>query len=481
MLSRGQGEYIAAVIAVISMVLLSMLYVSILEGIHRETLLSIKRIDSLREDLEVVYDRGRHTLSIEGGTQSSRALYILYIANGSGIYIDRIDSGDRYINLTLLPTYTRLVKENLTISNICIVTYAQNMFCTNSNRQPHTDGNNLAITATVSKCTVMLSRYLSSSDMFQLFNRYYTYNCSMGQYPLSSIDFRVSLSFSGDAITYSVTGSDDSVWGSGSIPYSSLPTASYILLGSRSFSYSLGVANLTVEVYVYYSFPEAGTVQDVGGVPHRYIYTVPRIVVVQRLEYRDYLLLASGRSSCTSPPCYLLYAVKDFVDYPWNSYSGDFGWFSRATLSTRDYTTGSGYSSSSTIRAIYRVSASGAMDATFNNDYSYTRVENLPTSPLTLSTVESIIDLSSNYGYWLPKDFITPVGSTGPQVYNTYVRRAMSIYDTSYARFYIYSYYYNGNLFHVYIDYVDPAVHSFSIAFRYGGDRTLYAFLLADG
>ncbi|MEM0262706.1 MAG: hypothetical protein QXN17_08665, partial [Nitrososphaerota archaeon] len=112
--SRGQSEYIAAVIAVVSMVLLGMLYINAIEGLHREVDLSIKKIAALREELEIAYDRNSHTLSIEG---NGRPLYIVYILDGE-LHIDRTNTTDSRIDLATLPKYRELVEDNKTIDRI---------------------------------------------------------------------------------------------------------------------------------------------------------------------------------------------------------------------------------------------------------------------------------------------------------------------------------------------------------------------------
>ncbi|MEM2528509.1 MAG: hypothetical protein QXG40_03825 [Ignisphaera sp.] len=477
--SRGQSEYIAAVIAVVSMVLLGMLYINAIEGLHREADLSIKKIAALREELEIAYDRNSHTLSIEG---NGRPLYIVYILDGE-LHIDRTNTTDSRIDLATLPKYRELVEDNKTIDRICIITYSQNMFCTKNSRPMSMANNSVTLTASISKCTVMLSRYLSDSDLFTLLESYYTYNCSATSYPISSIGFTAVFSFSGSDIIYTVTGADGSVWGSGSIPFfSSLPTNSYILLGSKSFVYSLGVADLVVDVYVYYSFPEVGTAVDTGGRSVAYVWPVPRIYIVQRLIHRGYLFAVSSRASCTSLPCYLLYALRDYVDYPWQSWSGDYGWWLRfSPTSVVDRTVGvyDNYIGRSTVYADYRVSATG-INVTVNganNLYCYSRIDQLHRDETALSIVLGSADLSS-YGRWLPKDFFTPPSPTTPSVFATYVKRAMSVYNVSSASFYIYSYFYDGRLYQVYLDYTDPAAHRISIQLRYDSSRPLYLFVL---
>lgn len=479
-LSRGQSEYIAAVIAVISMVLLSMLYINTIEGLHRETDLSIKKIAALREELEITYTRDSHTLSIEG---NGKPLYIVYIVGGE-LHIDRTKTTDSYIDLTTLPKYRGFMEENKTIDKICIITYSQNMFCIKNSRQIPTANNSVALTASISKCTVMLSRYLSDSDLFTVLESYYTYNCSTAQYPISSIGFTATFSFSGSSIVYTVAGSDGSIWGSGSIPFSSLPTSSYILLGSKSFVYSLGVADLIIDVYVYYSFPEVGTAVDVNGRSIAYAWPVPMISIAQRLVHGGHLLLVSSRASCTSLPCYLLYALRDYMDYPWHSWSGDYGWrlgFRPASVVDRTVGVYDNYIGRSSVYADYRVSVNGINITvnSANNLYCYSRIDRLYRDGTPLSRISAAADLGS-YGRWLPKDFFTPPSPTTPSVFTTYVKRAMSVYNTSSASFYIYSYFYDGRLYQVYLDYTNPATHSMAVQLRYDSSRQLYLFVL-DG
>ncbi len=474
--SRGQSEYIAAVIAVISMTLLSMLYINIVEGINKETSLSIKRIASLREELEVVYTRDSHILSIEG---EGKPLYIVYVT-GDKLYIDRINTSDRHIDLTTFPKYSELIEGSRTIGRICIITYSQNMFCEKSNTKTHNANSSLLLAALVSKCTVMLSRYLNDQDLFQLFKGYYTYNCSTTSYPISSISVTTTFSFSNNGIEYMVKSSDGFLWGFGSIPYELLPIDSYILLGYRNFTYSLGVANLIVDIYVYYSFPEMGIAIDVDGRSIAYVWPVPKVEVVQRLTHRDYLLAVSTRTSCTSLPCYLLYAIRDYVDYPWQSYSGDFGWWLRfrpASIVDRSVGIDDGYIGRYTVYADYRVLATGINITvnSVNNLYCYNRIDQLyrELTPLSIAIATANLD---TYGRWLPRDFLTP---TSLSSYKTYVKRAMSVYNTSTASFYIYSYIYDGRRYQVYLDYTNPATHVITITFRYGVDRPLYLFLLS--
>ncbi|MCS7111575.1 MAG: hypothetical protein N3D82_03290 [Ignisphaera sp.] len=476
--SRGQGEYMAAVIAVISMVLLGMLYTSIIEALRREADLSVERIAALREELKVVYRRDSHSLSMKG---SGRPLYIVYTAGGE-LHIDRVNTTGGSIDLTTLPKYRELVEGGKAVDRVCIITYLQNMFCAESAEQKAAvDGGSVLLAASISKCTVALSRYLSDQDMFTLLESYYTYNCSASHYPVSSIGATVTFRFSGSSIVYSIVGSDGSIWGSGSLPYSSLPTTGYTLLGSRSFNYSLGSADLTVDVYIYYSFPEVGTATDTSNRAVAYVWPVPRVAVVQRLIHRDYLLTISTRASCTSLPCYLLYAVRDSVDYPWHSYSGDNGWLLRfSPKSVVDRTVGDdGYIGRSPIVADYTVSTGGVNVTvnSVNNLYCYSRVDQLYRGSTPLSTIAASADLSS-YGRWLPKDFLTPLSQLVRSIYEVYVKRAMSVYNTSSASFYIYRYFYQGRSYSVYLDYTDPAVHAIEIQLRYGGSRSMYIFVL---
>ena len=466
-LSRGQSEYIAAVIAVVSMVFLSMLYINILEGIQRAALLSIKRIDSSKEYLEVSYDREKHVLSIDG---DGRAAYIVYLANGE-LYLDEPNSTSRYIDLKALPKYSEIINRSYTVDNICIVTYSQNMFCA-KNRDQREVNSSVELSATISKCTVMVSRFLTVSDLFKLLENYYPYNCTSIQYPAPSIGIKVTFSFNGDVVRYSVADSSGYIWSFGEIPYSSLPQSNVLLAYNRTV-YRLGFTDLVFDIYVYYSFPEVGTAKAVDNNVYRYVYTVPRIYVLQSVVYRDYLLAVSSRASCTSSPCYLLYAIRDFVDYPWQSYSSDFGWWTYFKPGAKDYTYGldDGYTSYRDIDSRYRVNVYSRFNLTFNDPYAYNRVDQMNGSVFQIGFIDVEVS-NGRYSEWYPKAFLTPASGS----YATYVKRAMSIYDTQYARFYIYTYSYDTRRYAVYIDYRDPATHIININLRYGGDRTLYIF-----
>jgi len=347
------------------------------------------------------------------------------------------------------------------------------MFCA-KNRDQEQVNSSVALSATISKCTIMASRFLTDSDLFNLLENYYTYNCTSIQYPASSIGIKITFSFEEDTIKYNVTDLSGYIWGFGEILYSSLPQSSVMLAYNRTI-YSLGLADLIFDIYIYYSFPEVGIAVDVDGNSYRFVYAVPRVYVFQSVVYRDYLLAVSKRASCTQSRCYFLNSVKSFVYYPWQSYSGDFGWWVYFKSGSKDYTYGldDGYTSYRDIYAYYRVDVYSRFNTTIYDPYSYNRVDELNRSVFQISYIDAEIS-NSRYSAWYPKAFLTPASGN----YVTYIKRATSIYDAQYARFHIYTYNVDTRRYAVYIDYIAPATHIININLRYSGDRTLYIFEL---
>ena len=335
-----------------------------------------------------------------------------------------------------------------------------------SQSQDHVNTSNLKEeVGRVSSCTILLSRFLSDQDLFQLLtSNYYVYNCSTAQYPVSSIDFTVYLDYDGNHVAYTITGSDGTVWGTGEV--TQLPALDYVLLGSKRLTYNLGVGVLTVDVHVYYKFPEVGVVVDANGNYVSYVYAVPKLVVVHQFTHEGYLEVVTTRASCTSASCYLLYALRDAVDYPWMQYSGDLGWLLLFYPGTWDV----GQYSYLPIRAYYKVSAKG-VTVSFRDPYSYIPISSVSLSQTWVSTIEAYPDVNHE-GYWLPRDFYTPVPPYRPQSWVVYVERALSLYNATYARIPIPGY--------CSIDYYGPATHKYSLQLRYGGDKSIYLFLLGS-